>query len=276
MHFVYQNSFLKAARAVNALIETNYIDEFPLPIKEIIENDSNVELFTFKEFCNITGYSLNELQTYGGSDEAFHIKKGNKFAIIYNENVYNRRLRFTLAHEYGHYIMEHDGMSYKKTPIFQDAQRTHLEEYEANSFASCLLFPLNVRYKYRNVLNEYDVADLFEISYQAAKVALDIFDEHMEGLMAYQARLKSPTKLGTQHIVDKLLQSDKDISLELKDTGEKWEFYMNGIYISHVLDSKYKAVGYRMKDLDHIDIIKEETKSGYNKITPIIYSKFDS
>ena len=51
---------------------------------------------------------------------------------------------------------------------------------------------------------------------------------------------------------------------------------MNGIYISHVLDSKYKAVGYRMKDLDHIDIIKEETKSGYNKITPIIYSKFDS
>ena len=62
-------------RKVNALIETNYIDEFPLPIKEIIENDSNVELFTFKEFCNMTGYSLNELQTYGGSDEAFHIKK---------------------------------------------------------------------------------------------------------------------------------------------------------------------------------------------------------
>ncbi len=101
-------------------------------------------------------------------------------------------------------------------------------------------------------------------------------DYQKEGLMAYQARLKSPTKLGTQHIVDKLLQSDKDISLELKDTGGKWEFYMNGIYISHVLDSKYKAVGYRMKDLDHIDIIKEETKSGYNKITPIIYSKFDS
>lgn len=50
--------------------------------------------------------------------------------------------------------------------------------------------------------------------------------------MAYQARLKSPTKLGTQHIVDKLLQSDKDISLELKDTREKWEFYMNGIYIT--------------------------------------------
>ena len=94
--------------------------------------------------------------------------------------------------------------------------------------------------------------------------------------MAYQARLKSPTKLGTQHIVDKLLQSDKDISLELKDTkGKMGILYERNLY-DHVLDSKYKAVGYRMKDLDHIDIIKEETKSGYNKITPIIYSKFDS
>lgn len=185
LHFVYQNSFLKAARAVSALIETNYIDRFPLPIKEIIENDSNVELFTFEDFCNMTGYTLNELQTYGGSDEAFHIKKGNKFAIIYNDNIYNRRLRFTLAHEYGHYIMEHDGMSYEKTPIFQDSQRTHLEEYEANSFASCLLFPLNVRYKYRNVLSVGDAADLFKISYQAAKVALDIFDEHMDSGLEY-------------------------------------------------------------------------------------------
>lgn len=180
LHFIYQNSFLKAARAVSALIETNYIDEFPLPIKEIIENDSNVELFTFKEFCNMTGYSLNELQTYGGSDEAFHIKKGKKFAIIYNENVYDRRLRFTLAHEYGHYIMEHEGMGYRNTPIFHDAQRTHIEEYEANSFASCLLFPLNVRYKYRDVLTADDAADLFKISYQAAKVALDILDQHMD------------------------------------------------------------------------------------------------
>ena len=33
-------------------------------------------------------------------------------------------------------------MSYKNTPIFQDAQRTNIEEYEANSFASCLYFLL--------------------------------------------------------------------------------------------------------------------------------------
>lgn len=71
-------------------------------------------------------------------------------------------------------------MSYKNTPIFQDAQRTNIEEYEANSFASCLLFPLNIRYKYRNILSVDDIAHLFEISRQAAKVALDIFDEHMD------------------------------------------------------------------------------------------------
>ncbi|WRN00815.1 hypothetical protein UM598_05415 [Staphylococcus aureus] len=93
MHFIYQNSFLKAARAVNAVIETNYIDEFPLPIKEIIENDSNVGLFTFEEFCKMTGYSLEELQIYGGSDEAFHIKKETNSPLF--------TMKMFIAEDYG-------------------------------------------------------------------------------------------------------------------------------------------------------------------------------
>ena len=98
-------------------------------------------------------------------------------------------------------------------------------------------------------------------------------DYQKKGLMAYQAQLKSPTKMGTQHIVDKLINDNEEIKMELKDTGEKWEFYMNGEYISHVLDSKYKGVGYRMEDFDHLGLIKEKTKSGYFKIVPIVYSK---
>ena len=38
-------------------------------------------------------------------------------------------------------------MSYKNTPIFQDAQRTNIEEYEANSFASVyyiLMYGINI------------------------------------------------------------------------------------------------------------------------------------
>ena len=94
-----------------------------------------------------------------------------------------------------------------------------------------------------------------------------------EGLMAYQAQLKSPTKMGTQHIVDELINSGREIKMELKDTGEKWEFYMDDKYLSHVLDSKYKGVGYRMEDFNHLGLIKEKTKSGYFKIIPIIYSE---
>ncbi|MDK9870166.1 hypothetical protein [Staphylococcus equorum] len=93
-----------------------------------------------------------------------------------------------------------------------------------------------------------------------------------EGLLSYQAQLKSPTKIGTQHIVDEIIRTNKEIKMELKDTGDKWEFYMNDIYISHVQDRRYKAVGYRMADFDHLGIVKEETKSGYFKIIPIIYS----
>lgn len=97
-------------------------------------------------------------------------------------------------------------------------------------------------------------------------------DYQKEGLMAYQARLKSPIKMGTQHIVDDLINSGEELNLKLKDSDEKWEFYINDKYISHILDSKYKAVGYRMNDFDHLGLVKEEMKSGYFKITPIIYS----
>ena len=48
---------------------------------------------------------------------------------------------------------------------------------------------------------------------------------------------------------------------------------MDDKYISHVLDSKYKGVGYRMEDFNHLGLIKEKTKSGYFKIIPIIYSE---
>ncbi|MBF7028884.1 hypothetical protein [Staphylococcus kloosii] len=98
---------------------------------------------------------------------------------------------------------------------------------------------------------------------------------HKDGLTAYQARLKSPLKIGTQHIVEKLLQNNETLSLELKDTGERWEFYLNDNYISYVEDRRYKSVGFRMRDLDHLGLLKEETKSGYHKITPIIYSKIN-
>ncbi|MBU7218725.1 ImmA/IrrE family metallo-endopeptidase [Staphylococcus gallinarum] len=215
MNYIYQNSFFKAAKAVEALIETNYIDEFPLPIKEIIEEDRNVELFTFEEFCHMTGYELYELINYGGSDEAFHIKKGNKFAIIYNDKIYKKRLRFTLAHEYGHFIMDHSGMGYKKTPILQDSNRTKLEEYEANSFASCLLFPLNVRYKYRHVLSASEAADMFDISYRAAEVALDIFDEHMEnGLEDYISTFEHRHMTSYMSFLDEMMH---DIVTEYND-----------------------------------------------------------
>lgn len=211
MNYIYQKAFYRAAKAVGTLIETNYIDEFPLPIKEIIEQDRDVQLFTFNEFCKMTGYEMRKLINYGGSEEAFHIKKGNMYAIVYNNKIYKKRLRFTLAHEYGHFIMDHHGMGYKKTPILQDSRRTKLEEFEANSFASCLLFPLNVRYRYRNILSTNEVADMFNISYRAAEVALEIFDEHMEnGLEDYISTFEHNQMTSYMAFLDEMIQGRID------------------------------------------------------------------
>lgn len=97
-------------------------------------------------------------------------------------------------------------------------------------------------------------------------------DYQKEGLMAYQARLKSLNKMGTQKLVDGLIESNEPLHLELKDENNKWKFYINDIFISEVLESKYKAVGYRMINFDHLELLIEKNKSENYKITPIIYS----
>lgn len=95
----------------------------------------------------------------------------------------------------------------------------------------------------------------------------------IEGLMTYEAQITSPRKFNTQTKLENILKTQDELIPELKDTGELYEFYLNDIFISCVLKSKYKGVKLRMKDLEHIDLLIEEQKSGEHKVTPIIYSK---
>ncbi|MEX5936958.1 ImmA/IrrE family metallo-endopeptidase [Mammaliicoccus sciuri] len=183
MRIEYQQSFVKVAKKVKELSEEKNVIAFPLPIIDIISSDDSVELMTYNDFANINKCSKGDVKKYGNSNEAFHFKTNNKSFIVYNDDIYYKRLRFTLAHEYGHVKLKHKGTSLHHTKTFHDQMRINLEEYEANTFASCLLFPLNLRYKYHECLNIDEIAELFEISYSAAKIAMKILDDHMcEGL----------------------------------------------------------------------------------------------
>lgn len=77
------------------------------------------------------------------------------FFIIHKETANAQRLRFSIAHEFGHILLEHLELS--------EAEK----EREANMFASRLLMPLIVLDKL-GVTTAEQIADLCDVSLEAA------------------------------------------------------------------------------------------------------------
>ncbi|MFW2696946.1 ImmA/IrrE family metallo-endopeptidase, partial [Staphylococcus aureus] len=71
------------------------------------------------------------------------------------------------------------GVNLNKTFTYKDYYRRIAEEYEANSFASCLLFPLHIRYKYINNFNIEQISYKYQMSFQAIHIAVKVIRRHI-------------------------------------------------------------------------------------------------
>lgn len=167
MNYEEIEAFMRAIEAANQVLELE--TDYPVPIKNIIMNDPDVVLLTFGEFAKIAGVSRSDVFNIGQSYEAFHFRKGKKSYIVYNALRYSKRVRFTLAHEYGHIKLHHMGKSiYDKDSANIEYTR---EEFEADTFAGNLLFPLHKRYEFRGK-SSYEIANTFNMSFKAVKVSM--------------------------------------------------------------------------------------------------------
>lgn len=87
-----------------------------------------------------------------------HPLKSGVYVTIYDETIYQQRIRFTLAHEIGHIILDH----------FSSNKEWHAFESEAHFFAAELLAPLPILEELP-IQNEYDIMNICDLSYEAAK-----------------------------------------------------------------------------------------------------------
>lgn len=126
------------------------VNSFPINCFEVLDN------------CKIeyTKYSEQSKKKQTNclliSEEAF-ILKGK---IYYNDLKIKTRVRFSLMHELGHIMMDHSN------------NRTPLEEYEADVFASNFLAP-RIAIHYSKCKNAVDVMKNFGLSEKAAIIAFD-------------------------------------------------------------------------------------------------------
>lgn len=101
--------------------------------------------------------------------DGFIVCIGEKKEIFLNDKIENRnRRRFTLAHELGHGILDHDigVIHYRNSEI--DSQ-TDMQELEANVFARDLLMPATVLAAL-DVHTPEEIMELCHVSYQSAAI----------------------------------------------------------------------------------------------------------
>lgn len=127
------------------------IHEFPVNCTEILKH-YGFRLFTYSEIQSSDAELYAIAKEY--SDDAF--KYGN--IICYNNSGPEGRIRFSLMHELGHFVLDH-----KET--------SRLNEDEADYFASCVLAPRVAIHK--TLCRTADaIHDTFGLSYAASNRAL--------------------------------------------------------------------------------------------------------
>jgi len=111
------------------------------------------------------------------------IKKDGEGTSIYVKDIkYSPRVRFTLAHELGHYFMhlndssshhfiDDDKVLYRNTE--DSIHMNDNKEIEANQFATALLMPRDeVIRSYELGMDVYDMAVKFNVSYRSMEIRL--------------------------------------------------------------------------------------------------------
>ncbi|NLY20708.1 MAG: ImmA/IrrE family metallo-endopeptidase [Tissierellia bacterium] len=122
------------------------------------------------------------------SNDGFSVYRDNEYYIFYNASIHENRIRFTLAHEIGHIVLNHH-VEFNCEIILDNSVGSYIED-EANIFARNLLIPNQL---------------VSEIEYKSVKILASYF-KVSEVAMA--------TRLNTLQIDNRFLKYDKTKPLE--------------------------------------------------------------
>lgn len=137
---------------VRMVIKSFKINKFPFDLFELIDAVPNLICTTYKDFSRTMNRSIESMKQamHTSSNDGFLFKMINTdnaeptYWLIYNADLNEfdaiQRIRFTIAHELGHYFLNHlDDSVVNLEDLSEDQYR--IAESEANLFASDLLIP---------------------------------------------------------------------------------------------------------------------------------------
>lgn len=151
-------------RATNLAYEILARDELSLPINlfKILTHFDTLIVISYSEMAKRFNMTYWEYLQIAPSEYGFLQRSSSnpwQAYIIYNDKKDKKTVRFTIAHELGHYVLEH-------------TEDDDLSNKEANCFARNLLCPIPVAFNFRlEKPNEYMAA--FAVSAPMAKISIE-------------------------------------------------------------------------------------------------------
>lgn len=137
------------------------ITGFPFKTKEFIYEQSDIRLCSYKKAQE--KYDIY-IPIFGSESAVIHELEG-AFIIFYNQNEPEYRVRFSIIHEYAHFIFKHKMNLSEKDKLY------HIQELEANCFAAQILMPeqlLRECSKRGITISEQFIKNSFSVSDDAA------------------------------------------------------------------------------------------------------------
>lgn len=160
--------------AVWRLILDMNITELPVKILKVL-TDLHIELYTYQNnYAEIADLGLAELTK---TSDGFTVVRRKQYVIFYDNTQFPARIRFTLAHELGHIILE-SGFSETASRIVyttrnnEPNKKDNPEETAANMFAARLLAPSCVLHELKLFTTE-EIMQYCAISKIAAEFKLE-------------------------------------------------------------------------------------------------------
>ena len=154
--------YYRATNMAYYVLKRFSIDSLPVDLNKITCKIKNLKIKTYSWYANLTNLTIDDIiQDFDEMGCINYYHGTNLYLILYNENKSTETIRFTIAHELGHYFLKHYVHNKKN-------------DKEANCFARNLLSPVPALDLICEETKYLDLENIFSISSSAAKVRLNM------------------------------------------------------------------------------------------------------
>lgn len=177
------NYGLAVSKSIEVLEKYGY-NEVPIALNKILkELKRTIRICSYTKFSKQYGLSIEEVCQQLESDEGACVyeRQKERYIIFYNDTIGNyRRIRFTIAHELGHFFLGHHKRTNTSIMHRKGISLTvyNAFENEANCFARNLLSPYPLVPYITDITQQYSVKHImeaFDISHDAAIARRSLF-----------------------------------------------------------------------------------------------------